>query len=105
MHESFAAVEGEFGFATYTDGQDVETIQSFLEESIKASCEGLMVKMLDGDESGYEPSKRSRNWLKVCMQIFITYTYSNSSTGQEGLFGRRRGLSGLGRHWWLPWAW
>lgn len=24
-----------------------------------------MVKMLDTDESGYEPSKRSRNWLKV----------------------------------------
>lgn len=65
LHESFAPAEGEFSFATYTDGQDIDTIQIFLEESIKASCEGLMVKMLEGEESGYEPSKRSRNWLKV----------------------------------------
>ena len=48
------------------DGQELDEIQMFLDESVKASCEGLMVKMLDGTESGYEPSKRSRNWLKVC---------------------------------------
>lgn len=65
MYESFNPVEGEFAFATSMDGQEIEQIQTFLEESIKASCEGLMVKMLDGTESGYEPSKRSRNWLKV----------------------------------------
>ena len=55
----------EFAFATYMDGQELDGIQVFLDESVKASCEGLMVKMLDGTESGYEPSKRSRNWLKV----------------------------------------
>ncbi|KAK8026521.1 DNA ligase 1 [Apiospora marii] len=65
MYESFKPVEGEFAFATSMDGQEIEQIQTFLEESIKASCEGLMVKMLDGTESGYEPSKRSRNWLKI----------------------------------------
>jgi len=65
MYSSFKNVEGEFSFATATDGQELDTIQSFLEESIKASCEGLMVKMLDTSESYYEPSKRSRNWLKV----------------------------------------
>lgn len=65
MHSTFQQVEGEFAFATHTDGQEAETIQVFLDESIKASCEGLMVKMLDGDASFYEPSKRSRNWLKV----------------------------------------
>lgn len=43
----------------------MEEIQTLLDESVKASCEGLMVKMLDTEESGYEPSKRSRNWLKV----------------------------------------
>jgi len=65
MYTSFLSLPGEFSFATSTDGQELSTIQSFLEESIKASCEGLMVKMLDTTESFYEPSKRSRNWLKV----------------------------------------
>lgn len=63
--EAFTPVEGEFMFATHMNGQELDEIQQFLDESVKASCEGLMVKMLDGEESGYEPSKRSRNWLKV----------------------------------------
>ena len=65
LHKSFTPVEGEFAFATSMNGQELDEIQVFLDESVKASCEGLMVKMLDGEESGYEPSKRSRNWLKV----------------------------------------
>ncbi|KAH6627773.1 ATP-dependent DNA ligase [Chaetomium tenue] len=65
LHKSFQSVEGEFSFATSMDGQELDDIQTFLDESVKASCEGLMVKMLDGEESGYEPSKRSRNWLKI----------------------------------------
>lgn len=65
LHKSFQPIEGEFSFATSMDGQELDDIQTFLDESVKASCEGLMVKMLDGEESGYEPSKRSRNWLKV----------------------------------------
>ena len=58
-------VEGEFSFAQYGNTDKIEEIQILLDESVKASCEGLMVKMLDTNESGYEPSKRSRNWLKV----------------------------------------
>ncbi|KAK3943071.1 DNA ligase 1 [Diplogelasinospora grovesii] len=65
LKQSFQPVEGEFAFATSMDGQELDEIQHFLDESVKASCEGLMVKMLDGAESGYEPSKRSRNWLKI----------------------------------------
>lgn len=65
LNKSFVPVEGEFAFATFMNGQELDEIQVFLDESVKASCEGLMVKMLDGSESGYEPSKRSRNWLKV----------------------------------------
>lgn len=65
MHASFTPVEGEFSFATYADANDLEQIQVFLDESVKASCEGLMVKMLDGEGSRYEPSKRSHNWLKI----------------------------------------
>lgn len=65
MQGAFKEVEGEFAFAKFMNTSDLEEISAFLEESVKASCEGLMVKMLDGEESGYEPSKRSRNWLKV----------------------------------------
>lgn len=65
LHKALTPVEGEFAFATHMNGQELDEIQTFLDESVKASCEGLMVKMLDGAESGYEPSKRSRNWLKV----------------------------------------
>ena len=65
MRQAFEEVEGEFSFAQFGDTSELEEIQTLLDESVKASCEGLMVKMLDTVESGYEPSKRSRNWLKV----------------------------------------
>jgi DNA ligase-1 len=65
LHSAFSPVEGEFAFAKYGDTNVLDEIQTLLEESVKASCEGLMVKMLDGPESSYEPSKRSQNWLKV----------------------------------------
>ena len=70
MHECFKPVEGEFQFAQYGNSNVLDEIQELLEASVKASCEGLMVKMLDTDESGYEPSKRSRNWLKVRIMRF-----------------------------------
>ncbi|TKX22321.1 DNA ligase-like protein 3 [Elsinoe australis] len=65
MVSAFAPVEGEFAFAQYQNTSELEEIQTLLEESVKASCEGLMVKMLDGESSYYEPSRRSQNWLKV----------------------------------------
>ncbi|PWY68628.1 DNA ligase [Aspergillus heteromorphus CBS 117.55] len=65
MHQSFQVTEGEFQFAQYGNTNVLDEIQTLLDDSVKASCEGLMVKMLDTEESGYEPSKRSRNWLKV----------------------------------------
>ena len=75
LSQSFVPVEGEFAFATFMNGQELDEIQVFLDESVKASCEGLMVKMLDGTESGYEPSKRSRNWLKVhlCLSFILIF--------------------------------
>lgn len=65
MYGAFQVVEGEFAFAQFGNSRAIEEIQTLLDESIKASCEGLMVKMLDGVESHYEPSRRSQNWLKV----------------------------------------
>ena len=65
MYAAFDEMEGEFAFAKYGNTCEIEEIQTLLEDSMKASCEGLMVKMLDGVESHYEPSRRSQNWLKV----------------------------------------
>lgn len=65
MYSAFDEAEGEFTFAKYGNTKEIEEIQLLLEDSVKASCEGLMVKMLDGVESHYEPSRRSQNWLKV----------------------------------------
>ncbi|KAK7295752.1 hypothetical protein RJT34_18664 [Clitoria ternatea] len=39
-------------------------INAFLEDALRTSCEGIMVKTLDVD-AGYSPSKRSDKWLKV----------------------------------------
>ncbi|TDL28660.1 ATP-dependent DNA ligase [Rickenella mellea] len=65
LREHFQAVSGEFDFAKSSDGETTDEIQSFLEESVKDGCEGLMVKMLETDASYYEPSRRSVNWLKL----------------------------------------
>ncbi|KAG6890419.1 hypothetical protein C0995_008773 [Termitomyces sp. Mi166 len=65
LREHFSVVQGEFNFAKSSDSETTEEIQSFLEESVKDGCEGLMVKMLESDASFYEPSRRSVNWLKL----------------------------------------
>jgi len=71
LYEHFQPIPGEFDFAKSSDGKATEEIQSFLEESVKDGCEGLMVKMLDRDASFYEPSRRSVNWLKVWLILYI----------------------------------
>ncbi|GJJ79072.1 DNA ligase 1 [Entomortierella parvispora] len=63
--DHFNEVDGEFAFAKSMNSTQIEDIQIFLDQSVTDNCEGLMVKTLDGTEASYEPSKRSRNWLKV----------------------------------------
>lgn len=64
LYSAFNEVPGEFFYAVHMDGNSVDEIQGFLEDSIQHGCEGLMVKTLE-KESSYEPSRRSRKWLKV----------------------------------------
>ncbi|ODV76782.1 ATP-dependent DNA ligase [Suhomyces tanzawaensis NRRL Y-17324] len=65
MTENLIPIEGKFQFATAKNSSNLDELQQFLDQSVKDACEGLMVKMLNGNESYYEPSKRSRNWLKL----------------------------------------
>lgn len=65
LRQHFEPVDFEFQFAKSSDSEKTEDIQTFLDESVKDGCEGLMVKMLESEASYYEPSRRSVNWLKL----------------------------------------
>ncbi|KAL6013372.1 tRNA ligase, partial [Asimina triloba] len=49
LYNSFEEVNGEFQFATAITSNELEEIQKFLDNSINASCEGLIIKTLDRD--------------------------------------------------------
>lgn len=65
LKDAFQETENEFYFAKHMDSNNIEDIQTFLDVSITSNCEGLMVKSFSSKDATYEPSKRSRNWLKV----------------------------------------
>lgn len=65
LFDNLKPIDGKFQFATFRNTSNLDELQQFLDQSVKDACEGLMVKMMNGVDSYYEPSKRSRNWLKL----------------------------------------
>ncbi|QHO29728.1 DNA ligase [Arachis hypogaea] len=64
LYASFEEEIGVFQYATAITSNDIEKIQKFLDKTVGSSCERLIIKTLDED-SIYEPSNRSNNWLKL----------------------------------------
>jgi len=72
MYACLSEREGELQFAKQHTSRDLEELSTFLDESIAANTEGLIVKTMDAT---YEPSKRSLNWLKVRACILLRPAY------------------------------
>lgn len=65
IEEHLKPIEGKLAYATKMDTDNIDLITKFLDKSVSDACEGLMIKALEGKDSWYEPSQRSRNWLKL----------------------------------------
>lgn len=68
--------------ACLTCEASLNKINVFLENALRSSCEGIMVKTLDVD-AGYSPSKRSDKWLKV--SVCLSYRTLVSETQKSVL--------------------
>ena len=96
LHKNFQETAHSFVFAKYKDAEAFEEIEEFLNDSVKDSCEGLMIKTLDVNAS-YEPSKRSLNWLKL-KKDYIDTGFGDSLdlvvVGADWGKGKRAGIFG-----------
>ncbi len=84
---------GALQLATYKTSADVEELSAFLDESVAAGTEGLIVKTL-GDN--YEPSRRSSHWLKLKKDYMdgVADTFDLVPIGAWHGRGKRTGVYG-----------
>ncbi|XP_026489293.2 DNA ligase 1 [Vanessa tameamea] len=65
LREHFREADGQWKFAEGGDCSDEESVQRLLENAVRSSCEGLMLKALHGPRARYDIARRSHNWLKL----------------------------------------
>ncbi|KAF5842835.1 hypothetical protein DUNSADRAFT_4719 [Dunaliella salina] len=89
----FQAKEGEVEFALAKTSRDIEELETFLNEAVDASTEGLIVKTL---VDAYDPSKRSSHWLKLKKDYLegVGDTFDVVPIGAWHGKGKRTGLYG-----------
>lgn len=61
----------------YLNSEDPDEVIRFMDESIKAGCEGLIVKALNIN-SAYQPGERNFNWLKLKKDYLTDSTIGDS---------------------------
>ncbi|KAH0480798.1 MAG: uncharacterized protein KVP18_002297 [Porospora cf. gigantea A] len=95
LHQCFAESAGRFQFASFRDCDNTEELDTFLQASVDANCEGLMVKALESHAT-YQPSLRSRYWLKL-KKDYIDAIGDSVDVVPVGVFygkGKRSGVFG-----------
>ncbi|KAF8821911.1 putative Dna ligase 1 [Cardiosporidium cionae] len=95
LHKCVQPIPGRIDFAQHSEMNSIDELDSFLQEAIEGSCEGIMVKTLE-DNASYEPFKRSLNWLKV-KKDYIDGLSDTVDLVPLGAFfgkGKRNGLYG-----------
>ncbi|GMF10933.1 unnamed protein product [Phytophthora lilii] len=61
-------------------------VRKCLEEAVSGGCEGLMVKLLDGVESGYKAGRRSYSWMKLKHDYLTDESPTSSSSLKQNAF-------------------
>lgn len=76
LKETFAE-DDKVKITKYINSNDPDEIIGFMDESIKAGCEGLIVKALNVNSS-YQPGERNFNWLKLKKDYLTDSTIGDS---------------------------
>jgi len=96
LHTAFTRLEHKVEFVVSKEAEDFDSIQEFLNESVKVGCEGLMVKTIE-ENSYYEPCIRSYRWLKL-KRDYLEESLSDSldlvAVGAKFGEGKRTGYYG-----------
>lgn len=65
LRKHIVDIPGRLELVSSRYANSVEEIEEYLSEAIQNSCEGLMIKSIEEENSSYNPSKRSSKWLKL----------------------------------------